>query len=396
MVCARITVALVLLSALLAPNAEALRSDIGRRKVAVAAKSADPPAPSTQPSTAVVAELNGGGHKHEDEDQDDGAVVRCRFCGAAVAATADYVGLHDTTKAVGSKAERVLGADGELHTFVNPSRKTLGVESELYTKKATFFNQYNWRDVRCPACKRHVGWKFHHDDLQYCINAQTIETLAEFARAQKQQDGAAGERERRAQVVDQAFAHDKCVGATHGWWSYEVCYKREVRQYHEEPDGRRPSDWSMGKFVPPEQAAAVAAADPDAANDVGSAVVHYFAGGQHCDENGEQRSTRVAYTCCKSKPAEISVDAIVEPSLCSYVINICVPGLCDKTEDAKALESALEAQRHADVCEREMTAGLRGAGRGSPPLSFTALRWSTVISEASSELDWARNMQFKA
>lgn len=34
----------------------------------------------------------------------------------------DYVGLHDTSKAVASKRERVLGADGALHTFVNPSR----------------------------------------------------------------------------------------------------------------------------------------------------------------------------------------------------------------------------------------------------------------------------------
>lgn len=36
--------------------------------------------------------------------------------------SSDYVGLHDTTKAVGSKAERVLGANGELHTFTIPTR----------------------------------------------------------------------------------------------------------------------------------------------------------------------------------------------------------------------------------------------------------------------------------
>lgn len=169
-----------------------------------------------------------------------------------------------------------------------------------------------------------------------------------------------------------------------------------MRQFHEEPDGKRPSDWSMGKFVPFEQAADAVVDTLDTPTDLPSSdIVHYFQGGQPCDENGELRNTHVTYKCCKSRPAEIAIDAIAEPSLCSYVINICVPSLCDKTADAQALESALAAQRHADVCEREMVAGL-GSHQDAPPLSFTALRWSTVISEASSELDWARNLQFKA
>ncbi|KAJ0388566.1 hypothetical protein P43SY_011539 [Pythium insidiosum] len=41
----------------------------------------------------------------------------------------------------------------------------------------------------------------------------------------------------------------KCVTAGSGWWTYEVCYGKEVRQFHEEPDGSRPSDWSMGAYV---------------------------------------------------------------------------------------------------------------------------------------------------
>lgn len=245
----------------------------------------------------------------------------------------------------------------------------------------------------CPP----LSWKFHHDDLQKCINARTVDSIEARARAQRQLDGAAGEKQRRAQIVEQTFAPNVCVLANFGWWSYEVCYKKEVRQYHEEQDGSRSSDWSMGVFVPQEQAAD--------APDMGSDVVQYFAGGQYCDENGEQRNSRVTYTCCKSKPAEISIGTIVEPTLCSYVINVCVPELCAKSEDAKVLESALEAQRHAEACEREMeaAAALATGDRHedessvkSPPMSFTALRWSTVISEASSELDWARNMQFKA
>lgn len=88
------------------------------------------------------------GHDHDEAD----TVVRCRFCGAAVAlkkygrgnlprlfgyadavcarmltdvgvhGCRDYIALHDTSKAVASKRENILGDDGELHTFVNPSR----------------------------------------------------------------------------------------------------------------------------------------------------------------------------------------------------------------------------------------------------------------------------------
>lgn len=36
-------------------------------------------------------------------------------------------------------------------------RTSFGIESEAYTKKASFFEHYNWRDVRCGSCKRHLG-----------------------------------------------------------------------------------------------------------------------------------------------------------------------------------------------------------------------------------------------
>jgi len=81
-------------------------------------------------------------HDSDHELESDGVMVRCRSCGAPVAykkcafhsllllAAAysflcycrDYIDLHDTSKAVGSRHEAVLGDDTELFTFVNPSR----------------------------------------------------------------------------------------------------------------------------------------------------------------------------------------------------------------------------------------------------------------------------------
>ena len=39
-----------------------------------------------------------------------------------------------------------------------------------------------------------------------------------------------------------------CLVANTGWWSYEWCHLRHVRQFHVEPDGKITADWSLGSF----------------------------------------------------------------------------------------------------------------------------------------------------
>jgi hypothetical protein len=69
-----------------------------------------------------------------------------------------------------------------------------------------------------------------------------------------------------------------------------------VRQYHEDQDGTRPSDWSVGVFVPEDKPTSVDQTDVIAADSTGAIeIAQQFAGGQHCDENGELRSAKVVY-----------------------------------------------------------------------------------------------------
>ncbi|OWZ21333.1 hypothetical protein PHMEG_0004140 [Phytophthora megakarya] len=327
-------------------------------------------------------------HEHEHESESDGVMVRCRSCGAAVASKRDFIDLHDTSKAVGSRYEAVLGDDAELFTFVNPSRaefelagfkKVLGLEGEVFSKKATVFDDYSWRDIRCSSCKRHIGWAFYHDELQQCINTQLVESIT-AKRAKEKLLASTAEMERKAEIVRKEM-EGHCLFAAAGWWTYEVCYKQEVRQFHQEPDGSRPSDWSMGVYVPDEE------------NDLtymGTDVVQQFAGGQHCDETGEMRSTKVVYTCCKSQPKELSVEKVDEPALCSYLITVCVPSLCDTDIDDAAQDSA-ENDQIVESCKEQFDASHEDA---KLPSTFATLRWSSVISEDSSELDWVRRMKF--
>jgi hypothetical protein len=77
------------------------------------------------------------------------------------------VEFQDTSKSIGIKPDGLLGDHpGKIHTFVNPSglemdiagfHSSFALEAEGYTKRATFFDEYNWRDLRCKGCNRHIG-----------------------------------------------------------------------------------------------------------------------------------------------------------------------------------------------------------------------------------------------
>lgn len=266
----------------------------------------------------------------------------------------------------------------------------MGVEDDAFSNTATVFDGYSWRDLRCSSCKRHIGWAFYHDELQQCMNTQLVDSMA--ARAHERLAAAADERQRKAAIVDKAM-DGACVVASAGWWTYEICYKQEVRQFHQEPDGSRPSDWSMGKFVAPGDASPVAGSGAEVPAMYETDVAHYFAGGQHCDENGELRNSKVVYTCCKSRPSAASVDKIDEPALCSYLISVCVPELCEGDDASLADQQALGLDAKVlETCKAQFDAQHVDANL---PATFAALRWSTVISEDSSELAWARRMQFR-
>lgn len=84
------------------------------------------------------------------------------------------------------------------------------------------------------------------------------------------------------------------------WWSYQICYGKEVRQFHREPDGSKTSDWSMGVYVPESDARYQT-------NEHGENLVQFYADGQACDENAAKRSTKVIYICCLEKTEDVSM-----------------------------------------------------------------------------------------
>ncbi|EQC37669.1 hypothetical protein SDRG_05256 [Saprolegnia diclina VS20] len=302
--------------------------------------------------------------------------LRCRMCGAHLAWKSDAMALPAATKgrAKSYRHEATLGESGEVTYFDGP----LGDEFELaafelteasatesYSEEDSFFDDYNWRVLTCPRCARHVGWKFTHDLQEQCMK------LAKHHLAPAPSTAAIAELKA---TVDTAFAKQKCHVMANGWWSYQVCYESEVRQFHEEADGSRPFDWSMGRFT------------EDRSTE--KEVVHHYTGGQTCDENGQARATTVKYVCCAEQP-EIAVDTIDEPSLCEYNIRVCVPSLC-----AASSTPEVAAKKTAEQRELEATCS-RIVGEAAPSVlpHFYTLLWPDTLADDSRDLAWAHGLR---
>ena len=121
----------------------------------------------------------------------------------------------------------------------------------------------------------------------------------------------------------------RCFLRNEGYWSFEVCHRKKVRQFHEE--GKRASlEYSLGDFSRHES-------PPVTAENARTVVVkHWFAGGTPCDETVEPRQTVIEYRCGQARAPRV---------LCAH------PFSCASVPCASAPR------------ECRLTAGTRGGGR---------------------------------
>eukprot|EP01063_Lacrimia_lanifica_P035160 TRINITY_DN6635_c0_g4_i2.p1 TRINITY_DN6635_c0_g4~~TRINITY_DN6635_c0_g4_i2.p1 ORF type:complete len:256 (+),score=83.20 TRINITY_DN6635_c0_g4_i2:61-828(+) len=143
-----------------------------------------------------------------------------------------------------------------------------------------------------------------------------------------------------------AFFGGKCVVKHTGWWSYEYCHGKVLRQYHEEGvsgvvSASYPLGWrnvtSAARYRP-----ATAATEDGALPAVSS---DEYVGGADCDLTGAPRRVTVVYFChpmalrrtrdhsaLTADPASTSLYFTVEEtSTCEYLASLHVPSLCPLT-----------------------------------------------------------------
>ena len=122
-----------------------------------------------------------------------------------------------------------------------------------------------------------------------------------------------------------------CLTGGSGWWKYEFCFGRRVRQIHYEKnlevvsvnlgdfDGEAHLEWIK--------------ANPDKKpkpKETRTEVSHFYQGGDVCTMTNEKRKTEVKLKCNKSGGSSTAVVMyLLEPRTCEYILVVEAAVICD-------------------------------------------------------------------
>ncbi|KAL3532264.1 hypothetical protein ACH5RR_005785 [Cinchona calisaya] len=124
---------------------------------------------------------------------------------------------------------------------------------------------------------------------------------------------------------------DRCFVRQEGWWLYEFCYQKKLRQVHLEDD-KVVQEFILGVY----DAEATTAyhqnlsdvstlKDPRSKDASQRYHAHQYTNGTICDLTNEPRETEVRFVC--SEPRAM-ISSITELSTCKYALTIQCPTLC--------------------------------------------------------------------
>ncbi|KAJ2388713.1 Protein OS-9 [Coemansia sp. RSA 2611] len=137
-----------------------------------------------------------------------------------------------------------------------------------------------------------------------------------------------------------------CITYTTGWWTFEYCHDRLVRQYHRmAPDKHghvaeieyRLGEYSQRKRLPTLDDSDSSDARADAGSELSQTtqirqngrkrfLTQLWAGGTLCDITRQPREVEVQFHCDPNSPERIAL--VEEVAICQYVVVINTPRLC--------------------------------------------------------------------
>lgn len=141
---------------------------------------------------------------------------------------------------------------------------------------------------------------------------------------------------------------ERCIIRMEQYWSYEICFNKKLRQYHEDQvadasgkKARKISEHLLGEAGPSQKQPIAAQREPPAGRTAaenerppqflhkGTMVPYYseeFGSGDICDLTGRPRRTEVRYVC---DPDALHVfESISETSTCMYLAVVHTNVLC--------------------------------------------------------------------
>ena len=127
---------------------------------------------------------------------------------------------------------------------------------------------------------------------------------------------------------------EQCFYRVEGWWTYEYCHRKHIRQFHKENE-EVTADYVLGNFdagatsTLREQSGGgkdAIAVEPSATGRSSKYVALVFTGGSTCDLTGEKRRVEARFFC--GSEANTFIASLKEPATCQYTLQISTPLLC--------------------------------------------------------------------
>lgn len=136
-----------------------------------------------------------------------------------------------------------------------------------------------------------------------------------------------------------------------GWWKYEFCYGRSVRQFHVDKTGE--TSLMLGYFNEDAHKEWLKENPQKRPKKVGTRtqITHFYQGGSHCDETGEKRQTEVQLKCLENSTSMSKVSLfLMEPKICHYILGVESPLICEIIE--KADEDGLITRKSVESTDK--------------------------------------------
>jgi endoplasmic reticulum lectin 1 len=122
-----------------------------------------------------------------------------------------------------------------------------------------------------------------------------------------------------------------CLNGASGWWEYEICYGKYVRQFHVDYFGSQTSIL-LGVFDEKARKDFLLQNPEKRPKPIAQRkqITHLYNNGSMCDLTGQQRQTEVVLKCPENAPSRSPVTLqLLEPSVCKYTLSVESPLICD-------------------------------------------------------------------
>ncbi|VDN51111.1 unnamed protein product [Dracunculus medinensis] len=126
-------------------------------------------------------------------------------------------------------------------------------------------------------------------------------------------------------------------GGGTGWWKYEFCYGKSVIQFHEDINGRTEIVLGVFNEIIHKQWIKEVNSGKHILKLDGKIlqVIHFYAGGDICEDVNIARSVEVRIRCRESFGSQTAVTLyLLEPHTCNYVLSVESPRFCALLQEA--------------------------------------------------------------